>query len=65
MNLYAEIMRWLDEQEKEMVGEVLKLTHDGAKLTKYAIVTGKLAFHEAVKMKLEQLNLEDSNRTNP
>lgn len=58
-------MRWLDEQRDELIMAHDRLIMDDAPKNKFSINTGKRLMIEEVKMKLEQLNLEDSNRTNP
>lgn len=58
-------MRWLDEQKMELIEAHDRLIMDDAPKNKFSINTGKRLMIEEVKMKLEQLNLEDSNRTNP
>lgn len=57
-------MRWLDEQKMELGEAHDRLIMDDAPKNKFSINTGKRLMIEEVKMKLEQLNLEDSNRTN-
>lgn len=58
-------MRWLDEQRDELIMAHDRLIMDDAPKNKFSINTGKRLMIEEVKTKLEQLNLEDSNRTNP
>jgi hypothetical protein len=58
------MMRWLDEQRDDLIVAHDHLIMDDAPKNKFSINTGKRLMIEEVKTKLEQLNLEDSKRTN-
>jgi len=58
------MMRWLDEQRDDLIVAHAHLIMDDAPKNKFSINTGKRLMIEEVKTKLEQLNLEDSKRTN-
>lgn len=59
-NALAELMRFSDEMEAELVQEIMKLITEDAPKNKFSVITGKLRMIEQYKLKIDAIDRENS-----